>query len=124
VGFPEVTIGGVPGWGGTIRLQELIGRSRATRMILTGNRVSAHEALQLGLIDEQAADGSALRAALDLAAELATRSPVALRLATHAARCGSPYDADAHADVEMAANLLCMHSPDRRGAVASFLDPR
>ena len=124
LGFPEVVIGGVPGWGGTVRLQEAIGRAWATRLILTGARIGAAQAAQLGLVDEHATGAGAMEAAIELAALLATRSPTALRLATRAVRRGSPYSVASQAELELYANLVCMTSPERHAAVGQFLGNR
>ena len=53
-GLPEITIGGVPGWGGTVRLQEVIGRGRASYLTLTGEQLGAEEAKAVGLVHDVA----------------------------------------------------------------------
>ena len=88
LGFPEVTIGMIPGSGGTQRLARLIGLGRAKDIILRGRRIGAEEALALGLVTEVAA-ADELEAAVDrLVDELSQHSPLALAMAkrvlTHA----------------------------------------
>jgi enoyl-CoA hydratase len=73
LGLPEVKLGLIPGAGGTQRLPRLVGRGRALDLMLTARQVQAREALEIGLVD-RLADGPALRAALDLAGELARAS--------------------------------------------------
>jgi 2-oxoglutaroyl-CoA hydrolase len=81
LGFPEVTIGMIPGSGGTQRLARLIGLGRAKDIIMRGRRVSAEEAFALGLVTEVVAAGE-LDAAVDrLIDELSQLSPLALAMA-------------------------------------------
>jgi 2-oxoglutaroyl-CoA hydrolase len=81
LGFPEVTIGMIPGSGGTQRLARLIGLGRAKDIILRGRRIGAEEALALGLVTEVAA-ADELEAAVDrLVDELSQHSPLALAMA-------------------------------------------
>jgi 3-hydroxyacyl-CoA dehydrogenase len=75
MGLPEVTLGFVPGAGGTIRLPRLVGVERALEMILTGRRIGGKEAVSCGLLDELAPLADLLPRALALA-ERASRSPV------------------------------------------------
>ncbi len=79
IGLPEVNIGIVPGGGGAERLPRLIGEARSLEMILRGRTVGPDEALRLGLVHEVAPD--VLGRALELARELAAKSPAALALA-------------------------------------------
>jgi enoyl-CoA hydratase/carnithine racemase len=72
-GLPEVKLGLIPGAGGTQRLPQLVGRGRALDIMLTARQVAAEEALAIGLVD-RLADGEALKAALELARELASSS--------------------------------------------------
>jgi enoyl-CoA hydratase/carnithine racemase len=79
--MPEVSLGSLPGSGGLQRLPRIVGVGVATDWILTGRRVSAEEAEQRGLVTRLVPTGDHLAAARDLAAELASKSPLALRLA-------------------------------------------
>src|SRR5262247_71382 len=79
LGLTEVNLAIIPGGGGTQRLPRLIGRGKALEMILTGMRVGAAEALRLGLVERVVPAAEVLRAAQDLARELAGRAPLALR---------------------------------------------
>lgn len=119
-GLPEITIGGVPGWGGTVRLQEVVGRGLAAHMTLTGEPIDAATASRAGLVHDVVPDGELEQACRALAETLALRSPTALRLAKRALATGSPYDVRGQADGEQYANLACMLSEERRASVASF----
>lgn len=80
-GQPEITLGLIPGWGGTRRLVHLVGLGKAVELILTGDHISAGEALRLGLVNRVVADGEALDEALLLASQLVALSSEGLRLA-------------------------------------------
>ncbi|RDH75062.1 enoyl-CoA hydratase/isomerase family protein [Mycolicibacterium moriokaense] len=79
--MPEVTLGSLPGSGGLQRLPRLVGVGVATDWILTGRRVTADEAERKGLVSRLVPAGEHLAAARELAAELAAKSPLSLRLA-------------------------------------------
>ncbi len=79
--LPEVTLGSLPGSGGLQRLPRLVGAGVATDWILTGRRVGAAEAERKGLVSRLVPAGEHLTAARELAAELAGKSPLSLRLA-------------------------------------------
>jgi enoyl-CoA hydratase/carnithine racemase len=77
-GQPEVNLGIIPGWGGTVRLPKLVGWARARRMLLTGLPVDAHEAYRMGLVDEVVEARLLVDAALNMADRLASLAPLAL----------------------------------------------
>ena len=79
LGQPEIDLGIVPGWGGTQRLARVCGLGVAKELILTGRQVDAEEALRIGLVNAIA--DPVLEHALEVAGKLATKSPVALRIA-------------------------------------------
>ncbi|KAL2872403.1 enoyl-CoA hydratase/isomerase family protein [Aspergillus lucknowensis] len=83
-GLPEVSIGLIPGAGGTQRLTSAVGKYRAMKVILLGEPLSGTEASNAGLVSLLAEPGKALEEALDMATKLASRSPTALRLAKEA----------------------------------------
>lgn len=77
-GQPEVGLGINPGYGGTQRLIQLIGKGKATELLLTGDRIQAEEALALGLVNYVTEPDKLLEKALELAGKLNTRGPLAL----------------------------------------------
>ena len=80
-GLPEINIGMIPGWGGTLRLPRLIGESRAKNMLLRGKMVTAQEAQDYGLVAEVYENVDELRVkAEELAKELAAKSPITMKI--------------------------------------------
>lgn len=123
-GLPEVTVGVVPGGGGTQTLVRRIGYARAADLILTGRRIPAREAYDLGIVNRLVAPGTARDEALALARTIATNSPVGTRAAKQALRLGSTLDLKAGLDVEDAAWRSVAFSGDRREGVAAFNEKR
>ena len=79
-GLPEINIGMIPGWGGTLRLARLIGESRAKNMLLRGKMITAQQAMDYGLIAEVYDDVDTMRAkAEELAQELAAKAPISMK---------------------------------------------
>ena len=87
-GLPEVTLGVIPGFGGTQRLARLIGRHNALRWILTGDMHSADEALRLGLVTQVVEPEQLMQTTLEIAQRIATRGPLALTAAKHVVDLG------------------------------------
>jgi enoyl-CoA hydratase/carnithine racemase len=123
-GLPEVTIGLVPGGGGTQLALRRLGPGRAADLVLTGRRISATEALELGLVERVVPAGSARAAALDVAQTIAGNSPVATRAAKRALRSGWGLDYTAAMDVEDAAWRTAAFSTDRKEGIAAFNEKR
>ncbi len=80
-GQPEITIGVIPGAGGTQRLTHAVGKALAMEMILNNRTLSAQEAYQFGLVNRVVPVDQYLKEALKLADEIASRAPVAVRVA-------------------------------------------
>jgi enoyl-CoA hydratase/carnithine racemase len=124
LGLPEVSIGLVPGGGGTQLALRRLGPGRAADVVLTGRRVAAEEAANLGLVDRLVPAGSARNAARELAAHIANNSPIATRAAKRALRSGWGLDYAAAMDVEDAAWRTAATSADRREGIAAFNEKR
>jgi enoyl-CoA hydratase/carnithine racemase len=124
LGLPEVTVGVIPGGGGTQLLSRRIGSGRAADLVLTGRRLDVSEAFDLGLIDRRTPAGEARDTALALAQTLAGNSPVGLRQAKKALREGMGLPLVAGLDIEDAAWRATAMSPDRNEGVAAFNEKR
>ncbi len=83
-GQPEINLGVIPGAGGTQRLTRAVGKVIAMEMVLNNRTLTAQEALQFGLVNRVAPVDRYLEEAIDLAAEIATRAPLAIRLGKEA----------------------------------------
>lgn len=124
VGLPEVSVGVIPGGGGTQLLPRRVGAARAAELIFSARRVEASEARQLGLVDQLAGAGQDRDEALALAARIAANSPVGLRAAKRALRTGWGMDLRAGLEIEDAAWRGVAFSGDRTEGVAAFNEKR
>ncbi|MEV7319097.1 enoyl-CoA hydratase-related protein [Streptomyces sp. NPDC093970] len=124
VGLPEVSVGVIPGGGGTQLLPRRVGAARAAELIFSARRVEAPEARELGLVDELVEPGRDREAALELASRMAANSPVGLRAAKRALRLGHGLDLRAGLEVEDAAWRSVAFSGDRAEGVAAFNEKR
>ncbi|QQC91058.1 enoyl-CoA hydratase/isomerase family protein [Streptomyces alfalfae] len=124
VGLPEVSVGVIPGGGGTQLLPRRVGAARAAELIFSARRVEAPEARELGLVDVVAEEGGARAEALALGARMAANSPVGLRAAKRALRLGHGLDLRAGLEVEDAAWRAVAFSGDRAEGVAAFNEKR
>jgi len=124
VGLPEVSVGVIPGGGGTQLLPRRVGASRAAQLIFTARRVAAAEALALGLLDVLSEEGADRTEALALASRIAANSPVGLRAAKRALRLGQGLDLRSGLEIEDAGWRTVAFSPDRVEGVAAFAEKR
>ncbi|MBB1244858.1 enoyl-CoA hydratase/isomerase family protein [Streptomyces durbertensis] len=124
VGLPEVSVGVIPGGGGTQLLPRRVGAARAAELIFSARRVEAAEAHRLGLVDDLVGEGEDRTAALALARRMAANSPVGLRAAKRALRLGWGMDLRAGLEVEDAAWRSVAFSGDRAEGVAAFNEKR
>jgi enoyl-CoA hydratase len=123
-GQPEINLGVIPGAGGTQRLTRAVGKSVAMEMILTGEPIDAREAHRLGLVARVVPNELLIEDALSLAAKIAMKSPLALRLAKEAVNAAyemSLSDALAH---ERRLFYLLFASEDQKEGMAAFLEKR
>jgi enoyl-CoA hydratase/carnithine racemase len=124
VGLPEVSVGVIPGGGGTQLLTRRVGWSRAARMIFTAERFGAAEAAALGAVDEVVEAGAARARGLELATGIAQNSPVGVRNAKAAMRRGYDTDLDSGLRIEDECWAATAFSGDRSEGVAAFNEKR
>ncbi|MFC5984421.1 enoyl-CoA hydratase/isomerase family protein [Knoellia sp. GCM10027209] len=124
VGLPEVSVGVIPGGGGTQLLTRRVGWSKAASMVFTARRLTAAEARDLGVVDEVVPSGSARERALELAGTIASHSPVGVRNAKKAMRLGFDTDLAAGLDIEDECWAATAFSGDRAEGVAAFAEKR
>ena len=124
VGLPEVSVGVIPGLGGTQLLPRRIGTARAAELIYTARRIDAAEALALGVVDRVVAAGEALASASGIATAIARNSPVGVRNAKRALRLGAGTDLAAALEIEDGAWRATAFSADRAEGVRAFAEKR
>ncbi|MEO3828526.1 enoyl-CoA hydratase-related protein [Actinomadura sp. B10D3] len=123
-GLPEVSVGLVPGGGGTQLALRRLGPGKAADLVFTGRRLAVDEALDHGLADRKVPAGTARDEALAIAATIAQNSPTAVRAAKRAMRLGAGVALDAALDLEENAWRTVAFSPDRREGIAAFNEKR
>lgn len=104
MGFPEVSLGLIPGYGGTQRLSRYIGKSLARRMILTGDIYSADQLMEWGLVTEVVSPEELMKTSFKLAETLSRRSPIALSFAKESVNKG--YDLSQEKGLHLEASLF------------------
>ncbi len=124
-GQPEVALGLIPGFGGTVRLSQYIGIAAARELILTGRRIDAAEALRLGLVLRVLPDIDALREAASASLALVVaQSPVAVASAKRTVREARHLPTDEGLRLEAAAFAERFGTPDMLEGTAAFLEKR
>ncbi|MCP2335408.1 enoyl-CoA hydratase/isomerase family protein [Actinomadura rupiterrae] len=123
-GLPEVSVGLLPGGGGTQLALRKLGSGRAADLVLTGRRLAADEAAEFGLVDRLVPRGEARAEALAVASLIARNSPTGVRAAKRAMRLGGDLPLEAALDVEENAWRTVAFSPDRREGIAAFNEKR
>jgi 2-oxoglutaroyl-CoA hydrolase len=124
LGFPEVTIGMIPGSGGTQRLTRLVGLGRAKDLVLRGRRISAGEALALGLVTEVVLTDELDDAVLRLTDELSRHSPLALAMAKRVLNQAYEGPLSQGLELEGLAYGLLQQTYDFREGVEAFTEKR
>lgn len=124
LGLPEVRLGVTPGSGGTQRLPRVVGVARAKELILTGRIIDAGEAERIGLVNRVVPAGEALATADGLAAEIATRGPLAVREAKRLIDASSEVDLDTGLAAELEASVRVFATEDMLEGASSFFEKR
>ena len=123
-GQPEINLGVMPGAGGTQRLTRAIGRARAMDLVLTGRTINAREAEAAGLVSRVVPAGETLDAALELAAMIASKAPIAVLAAKEAVRLADELPLSAGLRHERRAFFALFASEDQREGMSAFIEKR
>ena len=121
---PEVKVGVMPGAGGTQRLTRAIGKFQAMKMVLTGQPLTAREALAAGLASEVVADGEVQARALELAAQIAELPPLAVMQIKEVLLAGQEASLETALMLERKAFQLLFASRDQKEGVQAFFEKR
>lgn len=123
-GQPEINLGLIPGGGGTQRMPRLVGAGQAMRLILSGDRIPADEAKQIGLVDLVFPHEELRPKTLELAGRIASKSPLTLKVAKEAIRASERLAIEEGLLYERDLFCLCFSSKDKEEGVAAFLEKR
>jgi enoyl-CoA hydratase/carnithine racemase len=123
-GQPEVTLGLIPGYGGSQRLPRLIGKGRALQMILSGKAIDAQDALRIGLVNEIVPAAALMERATNLLESMMINAPIALRLAIDAVNRGEDASIGEACAVEGDLFALSAATADRTEGTTAFLAKR
>ncbi len=123
-GLPEITLGLIPGFGGTQRLSRIIGKNRAKEMIFTGKMISAAEAAQLGIVNRVIPPQELMNEAQKTAGGITSRGKVSLNMAKQTINQGLDVDLATGCKMEIDAFALCVASEDAQEGTRAFLEKR
>ena len=124
LGQPEIDIGVIPGGSGTQRLTRAVGKYKAMEMILTGKRIGAEEAKTLGLVSRVVPKEAYLTEAKKVASEIASKSPVAIRMAKMAVNKSFEMGLSQGIDFERELFYLLFASEDKKEGMKAFMEKR
>jgi enoyl-CoA hydratase/carnithine racemase len=121
-GQPEITLGIIPGAGGTQRLTRVVGKQRAMELVLTGRRMNAEEAVAIGIVNR--VEENWLTEAVELAQVVARRPPIAARLGKQAVQAADETALAAGLAYERRLYELAMATDDRVEGMSAFIEKR
>lgn len=124
LGFPENNVGLIPGSGGCSRLVKLVGISRAKRLVMSGQMISAAKALELGLVDEVHAPETVVEKAKEFATQLAAKAPMALGLAKIVLNACANVDPDTGRHLERLGQSILKKTEDHEEGAKAFVEKR
>jgi len=124
IGLPEVTLGIIPGYGGTQRMARLLGKGKALELILTGDRIPAAEAERIGLVNKVVAPEELMNVAMEMAKKIASRGPLAVRAAIEAVMSGSEMPIEEGFFLEATLFGLLASTEDMKEGMGAFLEKR
>ncbi|MDF2432385.1 MAG: enoyl-CoA hydratase [Mucilaginibacter sp.] len=123
MGLPEVTLGLIPGYGGTQRLTQLVGKGRAMEMIMTADMITASEAHQYGLVNHVVSQENLITKVEEILNKILLRAPLALASAITAINAGLKDGVNGY-DKEIEEFSKCFQTDDLREGVSAFLQKR
>jgi len=124
VGFPEVTLGIIPGFGGTQNLPRLIGRGRASELIFTGRMITAAKAKEWGIVNEIFEAGELIPKALESARAIASVAPLAVRYSKDAIVNGLNMSKEDGFRYEASLFGVLFSSQDQKEGMGAFAEKR
>jgi enoyl-CoA hydratase len=123
-GQPEVSLGLIPGFGGTIRLPRLVGKGMAKLLIMTGDIIDAQEASRIGLVEKVVAPEHLLDAATALAVKILSKAPLAVASSKTTIDEGYDMDTAAASALEIEAFAQLFGTQDKLEGIGAFLEKR
>jgi len=123
-GQPEVNLGIIPGYGGTQRLPRVIGPGKAKEIIFADERISAQEALRIGLVQRVVPKGQTVEEAKKLMKKIMSKGPVAIKMAKKAINEGLGMSLRGGLDLEGQCEAVCFGSQDKEEGAKAFLEKR
>jgi len=123
-GLPEITLGLIPGYGGTQRLARIVGKNLAKELIFTGKMISAKEAQTIGLVNQVCAPDKLMESVMDTAKSIASKGRFSLEAAKRVVNSGLDVDLTDGCKIETDAFALCFASEDAKEGTSAFLEKR
>jgi enoyl-CoA hydratase/carnithine racemase len=123
-GQPEVTLGLIPGGGGTQRLPRLVGKGRALQLILSGEMISAQEAYRIGLVNEVVPAADLITRAEAILKHIFANAPLAVKFSLEAVNKGLETSQDEGLALEASFFGLCAGTEDKKEGTSAFLEKR
>ncbi|TEB05040.1 putative enoyl-CoA hydratase echA8 [Pelotomaculum schinkii] len=122
LGQPEITLGIIPGFGGTQRLSRLVGKGKANELILTGGMIDAETAMSIGLVNAVAPPEKLIDAAVDMAKKIIANGPLAIKYAKEAIHRGLQMSLDQGCKYEIELWTDCFTTEDQDIGMKAFLN--
>ncbi|BBD71704.1 crotonase [Sulfodiicoccus acidiphilus] len=124
LGLPEINLGIFPGFGGTVKLPKIIGKAKALEMMYTGDRISAEEALRVGLVNRVIPSEKFDEEVMTFANRLALKSPAILKLLKTAVISSLDSPEEVGSPIESLAWALTFTTDDQKEGIKAFLEKR
>ncbi len=124
LGQPEVKLGILPGWGGTVRLARIVGEGMAREMIFSGRVLTAEEAHRIGLVNAVVPHERLPEEGLKLASSMAAAAPIALAYAKRSMNRARALDVESATELETNLFALCFSTEDQREGMGAFIEKR